>query len=139
MRMDEHVPVAVGHVGVVVGWIAENDVEVRIGESSVEFFHGRPEAVAEIKAEADKYATEKRADADLFSSQLQAKGEVLVRKAEAEGEKMRNQAMTGDGGRVLVALKAAQNLNLNEITVSTIETNPLDVKTMTESLGRPAE
>ncbi len=96
-------------------------------------------AVAEIKAEADKYATEKRADADMYSSQLQARGEVLVRKAEAEGEKMRNQAMTGDGGRVLVALKAAQNLNLNEITVSTIETNPLDVKTMVESLGLTAE
>jgi len=93
--------------------------------------------IAKIKAEADKYATEKRADSDLVKAQKEAAGQLLVKKAEAEGERLRNMAMAGPGGGVIVALEAARNINLSDITVSTLETDLLDVDKMVTKLGLP--
>lgn len=93
--------------------------------------------IARIKAEAEKYATEKRADADLVKAQKEAAGHLLVRKAEAEGERLRNTAMMGVGGNIIVALEAARNLRLSDITVSTLETDLLDLDEMATKLGVP--
>lgn len=93
--------------------------------------------VATITADADKYVTEKKADADLISAQMNAEGDLLVRKAEAEGERLRNEAMAGPGGSTMVALEAAQNINLGDMTISTMESDLLDLDAMATKLGVP--
>ena len=95
--------------------------------------------ITKIVAEYEQYATEKRADADLIAAEKTAKGNLLEKQAEAEGERLRNQAMQGVGGSTIVALEAAKNLNLKEITISTVETDILDVDKMATKLGVPEE
>ncbi len=95
--------------------------------------------IARIEADYEKYATEKVADAELIEAQKEARGRLLMKKAEAEGESLRNQAMMGAGGRVLVALEAARNLNFKNVTISTVDTDLLDIGKMAEKLGVPEE
>lgn len=92
---------------------------------------------ADIKARAGKYATEKRADADLHASKRMADGHLLVKQSEAEGERLRNQAMQGVGGNIIVALEAAKNLNLENITISTVDHDLLNIDEMATKLGAP--
>jgi len=94
--------------------------------------------IAKIRAEYELYATKKNADADLDAAQKIAKGELLMKIAEAKGESLRNEAMQGVGGSVIVALEAAKNLNLADITISTVDTDLLDVDAMASKLGAPA-
>ena len=70
-------------------------------------------------------------------AQNEAKGQLLVKKAEAEGEKLRNRAMMGVGGSTIVALEAARSLTLSNITISTVETDLLDIDGMATKLGVP--
>jgi len=93
--------------------------------------------IAKIKADYEKYITEKQADADLIDAHKGAEGTLLVKKAEAEGERLRNQAMQGVGGSTIVALEAARNLNIEEITISTLEIDLLDLDLMATKLGVP--
>lgn len=95
--------------------------------------------IARIKADADKYAVQKQADADLVAAQKGAEGQLLVKKAEAEGERLRNRAMMGVGGRIIVALEAARNLNLTDLIISTLAIDPLDIDGMVTRLGVPEE
>ncbi|NQU40709.1 MAG: hypothetical protein HQ523_12205 [Lentisphaerae bacterium] len=94
--------------------------------------------IAKIEAQYKKYATEKTADADLIADQKQAAGQRLVREAEAEGERLRNEALTGAGGAIMVALEAARNLKISDVTISTLEVDLLDIDGMAEKLGVPA-
>ena len=91
--------------------------------------------IAKIKASYEKYATEKMADADLIGAQREAEGQRTVKKAEAEGERLRNEALQGAGGSVIVALEAARNIQLSDVTISTMDTDLLDVDGMAEKLG----
>jgi len=91
--------------------------------------------IAEINAQAQKYATEKRSDADLYKEKKVADGHLLVKQAEAEGERLRNLAMMGVGGSIIVALEAAKNLNLEDITISTVESDLLNIDLMATKLG----
>jgi len=93
--------------------------------------------IADIKARAGKYATEKRADADLHASKRMADGHLLVKQSEAEGERLRNQAMQGVGGNIIVALEAAKNLNLENVTISTVDHDLLNIDEMATKLGAP--
>ncbi len=93
--------------------------------------------ITKIKADYDKYATEKEADADLIAAQKGAEGQLLVKKSEAEGERLRNRAMQGVGGSTIVALEAAKNLNLVDVTVSTMDIDLLDIDGMATRLGVP--
>jgi len=93
--------------------------------------------IARIKADYEKYATQKNADADLIAAEKGAKGQLLVKKSEAEGERLRNQAMRGVGGSTIVALEAARNLNLANVTVSTMNIDLLDIDGMATRLGVP--
>ena len=96
-------------------------------------------AIAKIQAAYELYVTEKKADADLEAAQKVAAGERLVKVAEAEGEKLRNAALMGAGGSIIVALEAAKNLNISEALISTIDTDLLDIDAMAEKLGVPPE
>jgi regulator of protease activity HflC (stomatin/prohibitin superfamily) len=93
--------------------------------------------IADIKAKSEKYATEKRADADVYAAKKNAEGHLQVKQAEAEGERLRNLAMKGVGGGVIVALEAAKNLNLEDVTISTVDNDLLDVDGMATKLGAP--
>jgi regulator of protease activity HflC (stomatin/prohibitin superfamily) len=95
--------------------------------------------IAKIEAQYKKYSTEKMADADLVMAQKQASGQRLVKESEAEGERLRNEALAGAGGEIIVALEAAKNLQLSDVTISTLEVDLLDVEGMAEKLGVPAE
>ncbi len=95
--------------------------------------------IAKIKAESEKYITEKQSDADLVAAQKEAKGQILVKTAEAKGEHLRNQAMQGSGGSVIVALEAARNLKLGEISISTLNVDLLDIDKMATKLGVPTK
>ena len=91
--------------------------------------------ITKIVAEYEQYATEKNADADLIAAEKTAKGDLLEKQAEAEGERLRNKAMQGVGGSTIVALEAAKNLNIREITISTVDTDLLDIDKMATKLG----
>lgn len=91
--------------------------------------------IAKIRADYESFATKKNADADLLAAQQDAKGQLLIKKAEAEGEKLRNKAMRGAGGRIIVALEAARNLNLNDMIISTMNIDLLDIDAMAKKLG----
>ena len=91
--------------------------------------------IAKIKADYEKYYTEKCADADLIESRMKAEGNLLIKQAEAQGEKLRNQAMQGVGGGTIVALEAAKNIKLGSMTVSTQSTDFLDLDKMADKLG----
>lgn len=94
--------------------------------------------IAKIKADYESYATRKRADADLIAAQQDAQGQLLVKTAEAEGEKLRNEAMRGVGGSTIVALEAARNLNLDDMIISTMNIDLLDLDGMAKKLGASA-
>jgi len=94
--------------------------------------------IADIRANAGKYATEKRADANLYASKKVAEGHLLVKQSEAEGERLRNQAMKGVGGSIIVALEAAKNLNLGNVIISTVDNDLLDIDNMATKLGVPS-
>ena len=93
--------------------------------------------IAKIRADSEKYATEKQADADLVAAQNQAEGDLKVKMAEAEGERRRNEALIGPGGSTLVALEAAKNLSLSDVTISTMNIDVLDLDKMAKKLGVP--
>lgn len=122
-------------------------VQLVIKEKEAELIRMKAEAdlkIASINANANRYVTEKKADADLINSQKGAEGLLKVRMAEAAGEKLRNEALQGSGGDIMVALEAAQNLNISSIEVSTVDLDFLDINAMAQKLGartpaKPAE
>ncbi|MBN1673054.1 MAG: hypothetical protein JXR37_18555 [Kiritimatiellae bacterium] len=95
--------------------------------------------ITKLRAAFNLYAEQKKADADLIVAQREAEGQLLVKQSEAEGERLRNAAMRGVGGSTIVALEAARNLNLSEVTISTMDTDLLDLDAMATKLGARAE
>lgn len=91
--------------------------------------------IALITAKYEQFKTEKMADADLIYAQKKAEGELLLKQAEAEGERLRNEAMQGVGGSTIVALEAAKNLNFSNVSISTLQTDLLDIEAMIQKLG----
>jgi regulator of protease activity HflC (stomatin/prohibitin superfamily) len=88
-----------------------------------------------IEADYKKYVTETESAAELHASQKEAQGILLLKDAEAQGEALRRQALSGEGGRFLVALEMVKNIELTEIAVSTQLVNPLNLDQMMELLG----
>ena len=91
--------------------------------------------IEKLRADYRRYVTEKKADADVKAAKLQAQGTLLIDQAKAEGEKMRNEALSGDGGKVLVALEAARNLQIRSSIFSTTNSNPLDLHQVADKFG----
>lgn len=71
---------------------------------------------AALAGEARRYAAQKDADGQLYENEKKAEGQKLVKLAEAAGTERLNAALTGDGGRNLIALQAAKALTLAEVT-----------------------
>lgn len=91
--------------------------------------------IAQIEADAERYVVETRADADLFAAEKSALAELLVKNAEAEAQRLRQTALQGSGASNLIALEAAKNLQLTKFTLSTLDTDVLDIKKLAEKLG----
>jgi regulator of protease activity HflC (stomatin/prohibitin superfamily) len=124
----------------VIGAETKRLIKIIQEEKKAELVRMKAEAdvtIAAIKAESEKYATEKKADADVYAAKKDAEGHLLVKQSEAEGERLRNLAMQGVGGEIIVALEAAKNLNLEKVTISTVDNDLLDIEGMASKLGAP--
>jgi regulator of protease activity HflC (stomatin/prohibitin superfamily) len=124
----------------VIGAETKRLIKIIREEKEAELVRMRAETdltIADIKAQSEKYATEKKADADVYAAKKDAEGHLQVKQAEAEGERLRNLAMQGVGGGIIVALEAAKNLNLEDVTISTVENDLLNVDGMATKLGAP--
>jgi len=144
VEMNKSMALAMGKRGKTQVIVAESEKKVKIIRKEKDAALVRMEAetdreIAKIRAEYEKYATEKKADADLTAARKEAEGGLLVKTAEAEGERLRNLAMQGAGGNIIVALEAAKNLNLSDLTISTIDIDLLDIDGMATRLGVPPE
>ncbi|WP_309395796.1 SPFH domain-containing protein [Cerasicoccus maritimus] len=120
--------------------IAETEAMVRVIEEEKKAEQLRLKAetdkeVATIRAEAEVTVARTQADADLYAQELLAKGMLLEREAQAEGERLRAAAVQGSGGKNLVALEAIGNLNLGDMTISTLAVPLLDVDQMVNQMG----
>ena len=91
--------------------------------------------IEKIRTDYQRYVTEKKADADVKAAKLKAKGTLLIDQAKAEGEQLRNAALSGDGGKVLVALEAARNVKIKSSVFSTLEFNPMNLNEVAENFG----
>jgi regulator of protease activity HflC (stomatin/prohibitin superfamily) len=124
----------------VIGAETKRLIKIIREEKEAELVRMRAETdltIADIKAQSEKYATEKKADADVYAAKKDAEGHLQVKQAEAEGERLRNLAMQGVGGGIIVALEAAKNLNFEDVTISTVENDLLDIDGMATKLGAP--
>lgn len=79
--------------------------------------------VAEILAEADVYERTKRAEADASYVTAVAQGELAIQKAEALRNDLRTQALDTVGGRLLLAQRAAENLQFESVTLNSNDPN----------------
>ncbi|MEO0794787.1 MAG: SPFH domain-containing protein [Verrucomicrobiota bacterium] len=123
---------------------AETEAMVRVIEEQKKAEQLRLKAdtdkqVATILAEAEVAVAKASADADLYAKELLARGQLMERQAQAEGERLRANAVKGSGGQNLVALEAVENLNLGEMTISTLDIPLLDVDHMINRLGAASE
>lgn len=124
--------------------LAETEAKVRVieEEKSAAQLRMRAETdrqIADINSAARLTVAKTRADADLYAAEMIAKGTLVERQAEAEGQRLRAAVLQGSGGANLVALEAVKGVNLSEIIISTLDTDPLDVDAMVDKLGAAKE
>ncbi len=74
--------------------------------------------VAEILAQAEIYDRTERAEADASYVTAVAQGDLAVQKAEALRNELRNKALDTVGGRLLLAQRAAENLQFDSVTLN---------------------
>lgn len=84
-------------------------------------------SVAEILAESEIYEKTTRSNADADNVTAIADGELAVARAEALRNELRNQALDTVGGRILLAMQAAENLQIGDVTLNS---NDPDVPTV---------
>ncbi|MCX7017069.1 MAG: SPFH domain-containing protein [Candidatus Sumerlaeota bacterium] len=91
--------------------------------------------IASLQAEASKYAKQKDAEGAAYESKQKAEGEKLIKDAEAEGARRMNEALSGEGGRNVVALEAVQQMNLVEVTFPSVGFDWFNPTEMAKRLG----
>ncbi len=74
--------------------------------------------IATIVADAEVYAAEVRAQGSAEAVISEANGRLAVEKAEALRNELRTAALNSEGGRILLGLEAAQNLNIPSVTLN---------------------
>ncbi|HKX46445.1 MAG TPA: SPFH domain-containing protein [Planctomycetota bacterium] len=75
-------------------------------------------AIAQILADAEVYSRTKRADSDATHATLLAEGNLGIAEAEALRDSLRNAALDSTGGRILLARQAAENLQIDQVTLN---------------------
>ena len=74
--------------------------------------------IASIVAEARVYATETLAQGEAERVKAEARGSLYLAEADALKKELRTQALNSKGGSIMLALEAADNLNLPEVTLN---------------------
>jgi len=95
--------------------------------------------IAWLNAEAEKYAKQRHAEADLYMAEHLAQGQRLLRLAEADGTRRKNEALSGEGSRNLVALEALRTLNLADVTFPSMGYEWFNPFEMAERVGATGE
>ncbi len=93
--------------------------------------------IAGIRAEASVYAAETMAKGDADKVIAEANGQLALEKAEALRNELRTAALNSEGGRILLALDAAQNLDIPRVTLNSDDPNVptiLDLSELTKML-----
>ena len=74
--------------------------------------------IAQIDADASVYASRTRAEGAALKKIHEATGQLALDKAEALKKELRTDALNSEGGRILLALDAAQNLSIPSVTLN---------------------
>ncbi len=74
--------------------------------------------IAEVQADARFYDKTRRAEADAQSSKEVFEGERALTQAQGLKEELANRTYGTEGGRLLLARQAAQNLNIRQVTLN---------------------
>jgi len=74
--------------------------------------------VARIHGQTEVYAQRTRAEGEAQREILEANGKLALEQAEALRNKLRTEALNSEGGLILLALEAAQNLNVPKVTLN---------------------
>lgn len=107
-------------------------------EADIEMMKRRTDTdlqIAGLNADAEKYATERMADGFLVQGLKEAAGIRATRAAEAESLRLKNEALTGDGARNLVAQETVLGLNLPDMVISSDGYPWLSPHEMVETFG----
>lgn len=88
--------------------------------------------VLEVERGAASYAFEKKTTADNTYEKSLAGGRLAVAKAEALRERLMNEAMESDGGRLMLARDAAENLKFKSVTLDANNPNVPSVLNLDE-------
>ncbi|MHC4378564.1 MAG: SPFH domain-containing protein [Planctomycetota bacterium] len=80
-------------------------------------------AIAQIDADAQIYDRRVRAGAEADYVTMLAEGQLAIDRAEALRNQLRNAALDTTGGRILLAQQAAQNLEIEEVTLNSNDPN----------------
>lgn len=98
--------------------------------------------IATIDSEAELYARRTRAEGEKDRDIAEANGKLAVERATALRDELRNQALSSEGGRILLALEAAHNLDVPTVTLNSDDPAVpmmLDLAALTRLLvGEPA-
>lgn len=97
--------------------------------------------IAEIQAQARVYSQKVRAEGQAQRSILEANGKLALARAEALGKQLRTEALNSTGGRILIGLDAAENLEIPSVTLNSDDPAVpmiLDLNSLTKLLvGNP--
>jgi len=74
--------------------------------------------IATIRADANVYAAEMKAEGDAEKVIAEATGQLALEMAEALRNELRTLALNSEGGRILLALQAAENLNIPSVILN---------------------
>jgi len=91
----------------------QEDWEKRLQEKRSEY----EVILAGIRAEAEVYSRRTRAEGDAALVIHEATGRLAIEKAEALRDELRTAALDSRGGRILLGLEAARNLQIREVTL----------------------
>lgn len=74
--------------------------------------------IAQILGETEVYSARTMAEGDAEKQVLEASGKLALEQADALRNKLRTEALNSKGGRILLALEAAKNLNVPSVTLN---------------------
>ena len=100
-------------------------------------------AISQIRSDAERYDRTTRAEADADLETMLAEGKLAMDMAEALRSELRNKALDTEGGAIYLARRAAENLEIAEVTLNSNDPRVptvLDLGALVELLvGRETE
>jgi regulator of protease activity HflC (stomatin/prohibitin superfamily) len=97
---------------------SEKSIRADMDKEIEQRFAGGRMRIAEIQAESKYYAKTRRAAAQAEYDKLVAEGERSVAQAESLKDSLTNESLETQGGRLVLARRAAENLNIKQVTLN---------------------